>query len=218
MGRPGAKIWGSWERGVRGNRRGQVENNAWVRWVHVPAPTSLSSPRCQVPRAGSITQRCQNVGSPKEIKGRTQGRVGTHCARSGHARSQPRRRHGCAGSSWRGRGGRRCTGAVGGWAHPSRSARAVPRPRRLGGARLRPGRGRLGPGRGLPRTGSARSAWQLPRAPHAVLAARVREAGKLQDCACRGRVRPSSQRCALGTCALSTPAPTALRLAATGLI
>ena len=90
--------------------------------------------------------------------------AGTHCARSEPARSPRRRLSGCAGSSWRGPGGPRCTGAAGGRTRPSRSARAARHPRRLGGARLQPARGRPGPGRGPRRTGSERSAWHLPRA------------------------------------------------------
>lgn len=115
---------------------------------------------------------------PKKVKGRKgAGRerdaAGTHCARSGPARSPPPHPRRCAGSSWRGRGGRRCTGAAGGWPRPSRSARAAPRPRGRRGPRLRPARGRPGPRRRPQRAGSA---WHLPRAPGAAPAAGVREA------------------------------------------
>lgn len=162
-------------------------------------------------------------GESKEAKERGAGQqghpAGTHCARSGPARSPPRHRHGCAGSSWWGRGGRRCTGASGGWPRPSRSARVAQRPRELGGHRLRPARGRPGPGRGPQSTGSA---WHLSRARSAVPAAGLREAeqqpGRVAGlCVARWGVGrgPRANRALRMSCAA---APTARRLAAGGLI
>lgn len=146
---------------------------------------------------------------PKKIKGRRgagqeRDAAGTHCARSGPARSPPPHLRGCAGSSWRGRGGPRCTGDAGGWPRPSHSARAAPRPRGRGGPRLRPARGRPGPRRGPQRTGSA---WHFPRAP----AAGVREAiGARCETACRGgggSRSPRDSRAPLVRCCSDGAAP-----------
>ena len=169
--RPGAKTWSSPEWGVRqsrgGGRRGESIGAVGPR-THSPLPQPLPLSGGRGGRR-SLSAKSRGSGSEKEAKGRRGavrggGPAGTHCARSGPARSPRRRRSGCAESSCRGPAGPRYTSAAGAPTRPSRSARAAPHPRRPGGARLRPARGRPGPGRGPRRTGSGRSAWHLPRA------------------------------------------------------